>query len=124
MILPNTPLDVPGPFNLALLLIFLTFNFRHVLEINLMLHYNIIVKGRVQGVWYRKYTKDAANSYDLKGFVQNLEDGDVYIEAEGTEENLRHFMKWLEKGSPMSEVTEVNISEGDFVGFTDFEITR
>ena len=34
------------------------------------------------------------------------------------------FIKWLDKGSPLSEVKEVNISEGDFVGFSGFEITR
>ena len=83
-------------------------------------HYSIIVQGRVQGVWFRKYTQQAAKSYDLHGFVQNKRDGTVYIEAEGEETNLKLLIKWLDKGSPMSEVKDVKVSEGDMVGFKDF----
>ena len=83
-------------------------------------HNSIIVRGRVQGVWFRKYTKQAAISNDLHGFVQNKKDWTVYIEAEGTEKNLKLLTKWLEKGSPLSEVKEVDVSEGDLVGFTGF----
>jgi acylphosphatase len=90
----------------------------------MIVHYKITVKGRVQGVWFRKYTKQAAVSRDLNGFVQNQPDGNVYIEVEGAESNVQDFIKWLDKGSPLSEVKEVNISEGDFVGFSGFEITR
>ena len=87
-------------------------------------HYSIIVNGRVQGVWFRKYTQQAANSYDLGGFVQNKTDGTVYIEAEGEETNLKLLIKWLEKGSPSSDVKEVIVSEGDLVGFKGFEMIR
>lgn len=83
-------------------------------------HYSIIVLGRVQGVWFRKYTQQAAKSYKLHGFVQNKRDGTVYIEAEGEEANLKLLIKWLEKGSPMSEVKDVMVSESDLVGFKDF----
>ncbi len=90
----------------------------------MILHYNIFVKGRVQGVWFRKHTQQAANSYDLHGFVQNKTDGTVYIEAEGAEKNLKLLIKWLEKGSPLSEVKDVNVSEGDLVGFNGFDTIR
>ena len=83
-------------------------------------HYSIIVRGRVQGVWFRKYTQQAAISYDLHGFVQNKPDGTVYVEAEGEETNLKLLIKWLDKGSPMSEVKDVIVAEGDMVGFKDF----
>jgi len=88
----------------------------------MILHYNIFVKGRVQGVWFRKYTQQAAISYDLKGFVHNKMDGTVYIEAEGEETNLKLLVKWLEKGSPLSEVKEVVASEGDLVGYNGFDM--
>ena len=87
-------------------------------------HYKIKVKGRVQGVWFRKYTKQAAVSYDLNGFVKNQPDGCVYIEVEGPEGKVQDFIKWLEKGSPLSEVKEINTSEGDYTGFSTFEISR
>jgi acylphosphatase len=90
----------------------------------MILHYNIFVKGKVQGVWFRKYTQQAANSHDLRGFVQNKMDGTVYIEAEGEETNLKLLIKWLGKGSPLSEVKDVNVSEGDLVGFNGFDTIR
>lgn len=87
-------------------------------------HYKIKVKGRVQGVWFRKHTKQAAVSHDLNGFVKNQSDGCVYVEVEGPESKVQDFIKWLEKGSPLSEVKEVNISEGEYTGFSTFEISR
>ena len=83
-------------------------------------HYSILVQGRVQGVWFRKYTQQAAKTYDLHGFVLNKPDGTVYIEAEGEETNLDLLINWLNKGSPMSEVKDVKVLEGDLVGFPDF----
>ena len=84
--------------------------------------YSIIVNGKVQGVWFRKYTQQAANLNDLNGFVQNKTDGTVYIEAEGEETNLKLLIQWLEKGSPLSEVKDVVASEGDLVGFIGFDL--
>ncbi len=88
------------------------------------LHYNITVTGRVQGVWFRKYTQEAALSFGVKGFVENALDGSVYIEAEGTQLELNRFLDWLEKGSPMSRVDKVIYREGETIGFSTFEIRR
>ena len=46
-------------------------------------NYHIQVLGIVQGVWFRKYTKESADVYSLKGYVKNESDGSVYIEVEG-----------------------------------------
>ncbi|MGA9271328.1 MAG: acylphosphatase [Lutimonas sp.] len=88
------------------------------------LHYKIKVIGRVQGVWFRKYTREAALSFGVKGFVQNSDDGSVYVEAEGSSDELRRFLEWLNRGSPMSRVEKVIHSEGQHVGFSSFEIRR
>ena len=88
------------------------------------LHYNIKVTGRVQGVWFRKYTQEAARSYGVKGFVENSNDGSVYTEAEGSASQFDKFLKWLRQGSPMSRVDQVIHKEGPFVGFSSFEIRR
>ena len=88
------------------------------------LHYKIRVKGRVQGVWFRKYTREAALSHGIKGFVENSDDGSVYVEAEGNPEAIEHFIEWLHHGSPMSRVEEVLKSEGRSKGFSTFEIRR
>ncbi len=88
------------------------------------LHYNITVTGRVQGVWFRKYTQEAARSFGVMGFVENALDGSVYVEAEGSPMELNRFLDWLEKGSPMSRVDKVIHREGETIGFSTFEIRR
>lgn len=87
-------------------------------------HYRITVIGRVQGVWFRKYTKDQADLLKIMGFVQNKQDGCVYIEAEGDKQNLEEFIDWLYQGSPMSKVKEVIWERGESKSFNKFEIIR
>ncbi len=88
------------------------------------LHFNIRVKGLVQGVWFRKYTQEAAIGYHLVGIVKNEADGSVYIEAEGKETELHLFIKWLHKGSPLSKVKEVKWEEGLVKAYAEFKISR
>ena len=87
-------------------------------------HFNIRVIGRVQGVWFRKYTLEAAHFFGIKGFVENAGDGSVYVEAEGASDDLDRFLAWLQKGSPMSHVEKVISKKGQAVGFPTFEIRR
>jgi acylphosphatase len=87
------------------------------------IHYNIVIKGRVQGVWFRKCTKDAAELIGVKGFVKNNMDRNVCAEAEGSQEQLTEFVKWLHLGSPMSMVSEVIYKEGEIKNFESFEIS-
>ena len=54
------------------------------------------VSGKVQGVWFRKYTKDFAASVGVKGWVQNSRRGTVIGVAEGSNDALdkmEHFLK-------------------------------
>lgn len=85
-------------------------------------HYNIQVIGKVQGVWFRKYTKDKADLLGLNGIVRNETDSNVYIEVEGEKDSIEDFIKWLHKGSPLSNVVEVIYELSKFVGFENFEI--
>lgn len=85
-------------------------------------HKNITVIGDVQGVGFRFSTKNMANSIGIKGFVKNLYNGDVYIEAEGSEVQLRHFIEWCYKGSSHSRVYDVKVEDDELKHFTHFEI--
>ncbi len=87
-------------------------------------HYNILVKGKVQGVWFRKYTKDQAVRLGIKGYVENDENGNVYVEAEGATDAMDSFIETLKKGSPMSEVLEVLYDIDNSEGFKEFKIIR
>ena len=50
-----------------------------------MVHKNIVIQGWVQGVGFRYAARKMAFQYGINGFVRNLPDGSVYIEAEGSE---------------------------------------
>ena len=88
-----------------------------------MRHLNIKVSGRVQGVFFRACTRDAAESFGVRGFVRNEPDGSVYIEAEAQDEALEKFVEWCWEGSPGSRVTGVAVREGPVVHFGDFQVT-
>ena len=85
---------------------------------------SILVSGRVQGVFYRASTKAKADELGITGFVQNRPDGKVYIEAEGTDDQLDHFKTWCSKGPPRAQVEEVEIKEGEVQNFSSFGIQR
>lgn len=85
---------------------------------------SIIVSGKVQGVWYRKYTVDKATELGISGFVKNLPDDNVYILATGTEEQLQVLVQWCYTGSPKSRVEKVEVREESLQTFDDFRIER
>lgn len=89
-----------------------------------MKHLNITISGRVQGVWFRKYTYDKATQLGIKGFVRNQPNGDVYAEAEADQETLDKFVAWCHSGSPLSSVKEVVWQEDELKNFSGFEIER
>ena len=89
-----------------------------------MNHFNITVSGKVQGVFYRQSTLEIANQLGVKGFVKNESNGNVYIEAEGAEENLKQLIEWCRKGPSRANVSEVKFSEGAFQNFSEFFIKR
>lgn len=85
-------------------------------------HYNIIVKGHVQGVGFRWSAARAANYLGIKGFVKNMPDGSVYIEAEGPETDLEEFVQWCRKGPSFGQVDTVITEKGTAVNFREFII--
>ena len=87
-------------------------------------HQTIIVKGKVQGVYYRASAKQKANELNITGFAQNLPNGDVLIEAEGAEESLNEFTDWCRRGPASAIVSNVDISDGPVMDYLSFSIKR
>jgi acylphosphatase len=77
-------------------------------------HLRMIVRGRVQGVFFRRATADEALGLALKGFVRNLPDGSVEIVAEGSHRNLEMLAAWAHTGPPYARVDHVDIQWSDF----------
>ena len=88
------------------------------------MRYCITIRGKVQGVFFRKFTQDKAMELGILGFVKNMPDGSVYCEAEGDEKKLQLFLDWCGIGSPQSHVAEVNVETKPASGFPDFRIVR
>ena len=66
---------------------------------------HIIVRGRVQGVGFRYFTKQRADAYNLIGFVRNLIDGNVEVVAKGPQKSLDNLIIDLKSGPPGSVVS-------------------
>jgi len=82
----------------------------------------IIIKGKVQGVFFRKYTRITANNLGIKGFVRNEPDTSVYIEACGDNDALEKFIQWCHKGPENAEVEKVTVQDVSPKKFSSFDI--
>jgi acylphosphatase len=87
-----------------------------------MKHYNIKVTGKVQNVGFRYATLQSAQKHNIKGFVQNQHDGSVYIEAEGDDPEINHFLQWCYEGPTWARVENVSVSESNTESYEEFTI--
>jgi acylphosphatase len=72
---------------------------------------NIIVSGKVQGVFFRASTLTEAKGLGLKGYVMNLPDGNVLIEVEGEDRKIEQLVEWCRIGPVYAHVTDVRFEE-------------
>lgn len=84
--------------------------------------YKIHVSGHVQGVGFRWSALREARNCGINGFVKNLSDGRVYIEAEGSEIQLSTFVEWCKKGPGFGFVDSVTVDVSTPVNYADFRI--
>lgn len=73
----------------------------------------VVVSGRVQGVFYRQSTKDRAQALGLTGWVKNLPDGAVALEAVGPREAVDSLILWCWQGPPSAHVKNVDVQWAD-----------
>jgi acylphosphatase len=84
--------------------------------------YRIHVRGYVQGVGFRWNTAREARQRGITGFVRNLSDGSVYIEAEGHSEQLKSFVEWCWKGPDFGTVESVETEVLSPANYIEFRI--
>jgi acylphosphatase len=72
---------------------------------------HILIKGKVQGVFFRKNTKQVATDLNINGWVKNTDDGDVEILAQATEHAIEEFIHWCKQGPPKADVKGVEIKD-------------
>ncbi len=84
---------------------------------------HLVIRGRVQGVFYRATTQEKARALGLTGWVRNREDGSVEAVIEGEDEAVERMIAWCHQGPPMASVSEVSVTWAPCSGaFSDFSI--
>lgn len=68
---------------------------------------HFVVHGKVQGVWYRAWTRDTAREMGITGWVRNKADRTVEGVAQGHATLLTEFLEKLHHGPPLARVTRV-----------------
>ncbi len=83
----------------------------------------VMIRGRVQGVFFRDSARRTAHDLGLAGFVRNLPGGVVEIVAEGPRDALDRLAEWARTGPPAARVERVETEYGESTGeFTIFQI--
>jgi len=85
----------------------------------------IVIRGTVQGVFFRNFIKDNADKLNLKGFSRNLDNGDVEVVVEGNMEKVNKLVEICKQGPKFASIKDIKVEEGKFSGeFKEFKILR
>ena len=83
---------------------------------------SVRVTGRVQGVFFRAWTRDEAKALGLTGWVRNAADGSVEALLEGSESAVAKMIELLGQGPSHARVDEVDVEEADPEVHDRFEV--
>jgi acylphosphatase len=85
---------------------------------------HVFVSGRVQGVFYRANTRDAARGRGVDGWVRNRDDGRVEAVFEGEADAVEEMIEWCHTGSPAATVDDVEATYEEPQGESGFSVRR
>lgn len=80
-----------------------------------------MIHGRVQGVWYRAWTVEAAQALSLAGWVRNRADGCVEAMVQGDAEAVARFEALALDGPPAAQVARIDATEVAVEPLSNFE---
>jgi acylphosphatase len=93
-------------------------------EVRVVRAIRALIHGRVQGVFFRAYTRDRAHKLKLVGWVRNNRDGTVECQVQGPNLAIEKFIQFLHHGSPLARVDNVAITNVEVdPKLCDFKIT-
>lgn len=86
---------------------------------------SVRIRGRVQGVSFRYFTRRTAEGHGVTGWVRNLPDGDVEGVFEGKESDVRAVVEWCRRGPEGARVDQIEVDWEKPTGeFADFQVRR
>ena len=71
----------------------------------------VVIRGRVQGVWYRAWTTEEASELGLQGWVRNRRDGSVEAVFAGPPADVERMLGLCRRGPPLAQVSDVAVSD-------------
>jgi acylphosphatase len=80
------------------------------------------VSGRVQGVFFRAWTRDEARALGVHGWVRNCDDGSVAAFVEGEEHAVNQLLALMRDGPAHAKVEEFSAEEAEPEGHQAFEV--
>jgi acylphosphatase len=83
----------------------------------------VVVRGRVQGVFFRDSARSEARSASVAGWVRNCADGSVEAVLEGDAEAVERVVAWMRKGPDRARVEGVEVSEEEPEGLEGFAVS-
>jgi acylphosphatase len=82
----------------------------------------VVVRGRVQGVFFRDTARRRARAHDVAGWVHNRPDGALEAVFEGAPDNVERLIRFCETGPPHARVESIEVREEEPEGLRGFEI--
>ncbi len=83
----------------------------------------VIIRGIVQGVYFRVNTRKAAREHCVYGWVRNNKDGSVEAVFEGQKEDVEKAIEWCRQGPPGARVDDVELTwTGKIENFKSFHV--
>ena len=71
---------------------------------------HVVVRGRVQGVFFRAGARDRARSLGVAGWARNAPDGSVELVFEGPRERVESLVRWCRRGPSGAAVEQVAVA--------------
>lgn len=85
---------------------------------------HVRIYGRVQGVFFRVWTRERAEDLGVAGWVRNCPDGRVEAHLEGEQSAVEQMIDTMRRGPPSATVDDLRIWDVETCGFDGFEVRR
>jgi acylphosphatase len=87
-----------------------------------MIRRRVVVRGQVQGVFFRDSTQQRARQRGVSGWVRNNRDGTVEAVFEGEPQAVERLVAYCGEGPRGADVTSVDVTEEEPEGLTSFDV--
>ena len=85
---------------------------------------HLLIRGKVQGVFFRASAREQAESIGLTGWIRNTGDGSVEAVVTGHVEGVNEFIRWCRTGPPKAEVKDLQVTSKEPESFDSFRVLR